>query len=332
MIRSISHSKFVQPQRRRGWRRTMILWIAVSLSALAAARAYARPRSGTPPIAYRTADIDGVHVFYREAGRRGAPTILLLHGFPSLSRMWERLMPQLADRYHVIAPDYPGFGHSDAPDPAQFDYTFEHLAQVMHALTDRLGVTKYVLAMQDYGGPVGFRMALAHPERIRAMVVQNAVADEAGLGPPWDLRRAFWRDRAAHEAAVRAAMLSLDAARLRHVGHAPQPELYDPDTWTDEAAFLGRPGEADIQMALAYDYRTNVAAYPAWQAWLQRWRPPLLVVWGRYDTTFEVAGASAFRKVQPNVEIHIMDAGHFALDTQPAEVGALIRDFVDRLN
>jgi pimeloyl-ACP methyl ester carboxylesterase len=277
---------------------------------------------------YQRADVGGVSVFYREAGSPDTPTILLLHGFPSSGRMWEPLFTRLADSFHLIAPDYPGFGHSDAPDPVGFAYTFDHIAEVIGRFTEQLGLGRYTLFMQDYGGPVGFRLALAHPARVRALIVQNAVAHEDGLGPLWDTRRAFWADRAVHEAALRENFFSPAATRQRHVGSSPFPERYDPDLWIDELAFLGRPGQHDIQTDLFYDYRTNVASYPAWQEWLRTNQPPLLVVWGRYDPSFLSAEADAYRRDVPAAEVHLLDAGHFALDEQPDQVAALTRGFL----
>ena len=277
---------------------------------------------------HRTVTVDGLTIFYREAGPRDAPALLLLHGFPSSSRMYQPLLTRLADRYHLVAPDYPGFGHSDAPEPAAFAYTFDHLAAVMDRFTQALGLTRYVLFVQDYGGPVGFRLALAHPERVLALVVQNAVAHEAGLGPLWDARRAYWADRKTNEANLRANFLSLDATRARHVGTSPHPERYDPDLWTDEFAFLSRPGQIEIQSDLFYDYRTNVASYPVWQAWLRAHRPATLVLWGRYDPSFAVAGAEAYRRDLPEAEIHLLDAGHFALDEAPDEIATLTGRFL----
>jgi pimeloyl-ACP methyl ester carboxylesterase len=279
---------------------------------------------------YRQADVDGVSVFYREAGPPGAPTILLLHGFPSSSRMWEPLLARLADSFHLIAPDYPGFGHSDAPDPAGFPYTFDHLAEIVERFTEQLGLGRYTLLMQDYGGPVGFRLATAHPARVRALIVQNAVAHEDGLGPLWQTRREFWADREAHEAALRENFFSFAATRQRHVGTSPNAENYDPDLWTDEFAFLSRPGQQDIQTELFYDYRTNVASYTAWQDWLRQHQPPLLVLWGRYDPSFQVQEAEAYRRDVPDAEVHILDAGHFALDEQPDAIADLTRGFLDR--
>jgi pimeloyl-ACP methyl ester carboxylesterase len=300
------------------------------LLAMPAAPASAHPSKTTPTrVAYRSVTVDGLSIFYREAGRADAPTLLLLHGFPSSSRMFEPLFSRLSDRYHLVAPDYPGFGHSDAPDAKAFAYTFDRIAAVMEHFTEKLGIDRYVLCVQDYGGPVGFRLALAHPERVQALLVQNAVAHEDGLGPLWDKRRAFWADRAANEAGLRENLISWAAARQRHLGTSPNVENYDPDLWDDEFAFLSRPGQVQIQSDLFYDYRTNVAAYPAWQAWLKQHRPPTLVVWGKYDPSFLVAEAEAYRRDLPSAEIHVIDAGHFALDEKPDDIATLIRQFLD---
>jgi pimeloyl-ACP methyl ester carboxylesterase len=282
------------------------------------------------PIWYRTVQVDGLSIFYREAGPRTAPAILLLHGFPSSSRMYQSLLEQLSDRYHLVAPDYPGFGHSDAPDPATFSYTFDHLAAIVDHFTQALGLTKYTLYVQDYGGPVGFRLAIAHPERLQALITQNAVAHEDGLGPLWATRRAFWAGRSAHEAALRENLMSFQAARQRHVGSDPDTTRYDPDLWTDEFAFLSRPHQDQIQSDLFFDYRTNVASYPAWQAWLRQHQPPTLVVWGKYDPSFQVAEAAAYKRDLPNAEVHILDAGHFALDTDAEAIAKQIREFLSR--
>jgi pimeloyl-ACP methyl ester carboxylesterase len=280
--------------------------------------------------AYRTAHVQGLSIFYREAGRQGAPCVLLLHGFPSSSRMYDRLMPLLADRYHVIAPDYPGFGHSDVPNPGEFAYTFDHLASVIDAFTELLEIPRYALFVQDYGGPVGFRMAMKHPERVTALIVQNAVAHEEGLGPLWETRRRYWADRATWVDQLRANLISFDAARQRHVGTDPRIERYDPDLWTDESAFLSRPLQDRIQEDLFYDYRTNVAAYPQWQAYLRAQQPPLLVLWGKYDPSFTEQGAWAYQRDVPGAEVHMLDAGHFAMDTNNAEVADLTLRFLDK--
>jgi pimeloyl-ACP methyl ester carboxylesterase len=277
---------------------------------------------------YRTARVEALSIFYREAGSPDAPTLLLLHGLPSSSRMFEPLFSRLADRYHLIAPDYPGFGHSDWPDPRTFVYTFDRVAETMSRFTETLGLSRYTLYMQDYGGPVGFRMALAHPDRIEALIVQNAVAHDEGLGALWETRRAFWADRAAHERSLRENLLSLAATRTRHIGSDPVIERYDPDLWTDEYAFLSQPAQADIQSDLFYDYRTNVEAYPQWQAWMRERQPRLLVLWGKYDPSFDLSEPAAYRGDVPDAQVHILEAGHFALDTAADKIASLIRDFM----
>ncbi|HEY1250132.1 MAG TPA: alpha/beta hydrolase [Thermoanaerobaculia bacterium] len=282
----------------------------------------------THPTLYRTVTVDGVSIFYREAGPKEGPTIVLLHGLPSSSRQFEALLTRLSDRYHLVAPDYPGFGHSDWPDPKTFAYTFDHIATLMTRFTEALGIARYTLYMHDYGGPVGFRMALAHPDRVEAIIVQDAVAHDAGLGANWKGRRAFWADRAANESALRTNLLSLQTTRTRHVGSDPDVERYDPDLWTDEYSFLNRPGQADIQSDLFYDYRTNVDAYPKWQAWMRERQPRLLVLWGKYDLSFEPTEPEAYRKDVPGAEIHVLDAGHFALDTAADEIARLVRGFM----
>jgi pimeloyl-ACP methyl ester carboxylesterase len=282
------------------------------------------------PTVYRTVQIDGVSIFYREAGPKDAPTILLLHGLPSSSRMFEALLRRLAGDYHLIAPDYPGFGHSDWPDPKLFAYTFDHIATVMQDFTRALGVPRYTLYMQDYGGPVGFRMALAHPEEVQALIVQDAVAHNEGLGANWATRRAFWADRPAHEEMLRKNLLSLAATKTRHIGDDPNIELYDPDLWTDEYAFLNAPGQAQIQSDVFYDYRTNVDAYPKWQEWMQKVQPRLMVLWGKHDLSFDLGEPERYRKDVPNAEIHVLDAGHFALDTKAGEIAGLVSGFMKR--
>ncbi|MEV6507605.1 alpha/beta hydrolase [Streptomyces sp. NPDC051642] len=277
---------------------------------------------------YRTLKVDDLEIFYRESGPPDAPALLLLHGFPSSSRMYEPLLGRLADRWRLIAPDLPGFGHSSAPSPTGFAYTFDHLAEVMNGFVDTLGLRRYTLLVQDYGGPVGFRVAMAHPERLEALIIQNAVAHESGLGPLWRTRRAFWADRATHEPALRENFLSLAATRGRHLGDDPATDRYDPDLWTDEYAFLSLPGQAEIQLELFYDYRTNLAAYPAWQQWLRTRRPRTLVLWGRHDASFQAQEADSYRADLPDAEIHLLDGGHFVLDTCADEAAQRIRAFL----
>ena len=280
------------------------------------------------PTQYRTIKIDGLSIFYREAGPKGSPTLLLLHGLPSSSRMFEPLIRRLSALYHLVAPDYPGFGHSEWPDPKHFRYTFDRYAEIINRFTEALELSHYTLYMQDYGGPVGFRMALTHPERLDALIVQDAVSHNEGLGANWKARRAFWADRAANESTLRQNLLSLETTRTRHVGNDPRVERYDPDLWSDEFAFLSQPGQAQIQSDLFYDYRTNVDAYPKWQAWMREKQPRLMVIWGKYDLSFDLSEPEAYRRDIPDARIHILEAGHFALDTAADEIAMLVRDFV----
>jgi pimeloyl-ACP methyl ester carboxylesterase len=304
--------------------------LAVALATSIGLNAQNKEKTMEQQVFYRTVKVDGLSIFYREAGPKDAPVILLLHGLPSSSRMFQPLLTRLSDNYHLVAPDYPGYGHSDWPDPKQFDYTFDRIASVMDGFTQVLGLSHYTLYMQDYGGPVGFRMALAHPERVQALIVQDAVAHNEGLGANWATRRAFWADRAGHEEALRTNLLSLATTKTRHIGDDPNVELYDPDLWTDEYAFLNAPGQAHIQSDLFYDYRTNVDAYPKWQAWMQKTHPKLLVVWGKHDLSFESGEPERYRKDVPSAEVYVLDAGHFALDTKANEIAELVRQFMKK--
>ena len=279
-------------------------------------------------VTYRSVKVDGLSVFYREAGPKDAPVLLLLHGLPSSSRMFEPLLIRLADNYHLVGPDYPGFGHSDWPDPKKFSYTFDHIAEIMNHFTEALGLSHFTLYMQDYGGPVGFRMALAHPDRVQALIVQDAVAHDTGLGANWKTRRDFWADRAANESALRTNLLSLATTRTRHLGSDPDIGRYNPDLWTDEFYFLNQPSQPDIQSDLFYDYRTNVEDYPKWQAWLREKQPRLLVIWGKYELSFDPSEPEAYRRDVPTAQVHIVDGGHFALDTAADQIAQLVQNFM----
>ena len=303
---------------------------AILGAALADPAAAANPvPSTTATTTYHHTQIDGVGVFYREAGPRDAPTIVLLQGFPSSSRGYATLIPLLATKYHVVAPDFPGFGQSDTPSPAKYSYTFDHLAGTIGALLAQLVVSRYTLYLFDYGAPVGYRIILAHPERLHALIVQNGNAYKEGLGPKWARIAEYWADPKAHPEVV-DAFLSNEATKQRHLAGTSNPDAYDPDSWNDEFAHLSRPGQREIQASLLYDYRTNVASYPAWQAWLREHKPPTLVAWGANDPSFIAAGATAYRADLPDAEIHLLDAGHFALEEQNDEIARLILDFLAR--
>jgi pimeloyl-ACP methyl ester carboxylesterase len=278
---------------------------------------------------YYRATVDGVGIFYREAGPKDAQTIVLLHGFPSSSREFDALIPILATRYHLIAPDFPGFGQSEAPSPSAYTYTFDHLAETTEHLLDQLKIGKCAFYLHDYGGPVGFRTVMAHPERVQALIIQNANAYREGLGGKWNAIAQYWAEPEAHPE-VLDAFMSFAATEQRHTLGTSHPDRYNPDTWTDEYAHLSRPGQQEIQAALLYDYRTNIASYPMWQAWLREHRPPTLVVWGRNDPSFIAPGAEAFKRDLPDAEIHLLDAGHFALDEQNDEIARLILEFFAR--
>ncbi|MBF4485733.1 alpha/beta hydrolase [Flavobacterium sp. CSZ] len=279
-------------------------------------------------IVYKTITINGQTIFYREAGQPDKPTILFLHGFPSSSRMWQPLLKELSADYHVIAPDYIGFGHSSQPAADSFEYTFDNLASYIDGFISALSLNKFILVQQDYGGPIGMRIAEKNPQKIQAIIIQNAVSHKEGLSPLWDTRKAFWADKDKYYDAVKKNFISLEATKQRHIGNTVVPEKIDPDTYTDEYLFLNKPGMADIQLNLFHDYQNNVKLYPQWQEWLKKHQPQMLVVWGRYDPSFTVAGAWKYKEDVPGAEIHIVDGGHFALDEAEVEILSLMQNFL----
>ncbi|MET9952197.1 alpha/beta fold hydrolase [Streptomyces sp. NPDC006339] len=279
----------------------------------------------------RTVTIDGLEVFYREAGDPARPTLVLLHGFPSSSHMYRGLMAELSDAYHLIAPDHIGFGASAAPAVDAFDYSFERLTGITLALLDRLGLDRFALYLQDYGAPIGLRIASRHPERVGAIVTQSGNAYLEGFTPFWDVLFAHAEDREAHEAGVRA-LLTAEATRWQYTHGVPADRLdrIGPETWTLDQAGLDRPGNQEIQLQLFWDYQFNLEGYPAFQEYFRTHRPPLLAAWGRGDEIFGPAGAEAFARDLPDAEIHLLDAGHFALETHGEEIADLVRDFLGR--
>jgi pimeloyl-ACP methyl ester carboxylesterase len=278
----------------------------------------------TTRVSYHTAKIDGLNLFYREAGDASRPTIVLLHGFPSSSHMFRDLIPKLAEKYHVIAPDYPGFGYSDQPSVADFAYTFDHLAAVTDDLLNSLKLERYAIYIQDYGSPVGFRLFVKHPEKISAIITQNGNAYEAGLSPAWQPFRDYWAEKSpANEAKLRG-FLTLDTTKFQYSQGFRNPAHVSPDAWTYDQLTLDKPGNAEIQLALFYDYRNNVKQYDAWHAALRKYQPPVLAVWGKNDPFFLPAGALAYTNDAPKAEIHLLDTGHFALE----EDGDVIADYI----
>ena len=281
-------------------------------------------------IRYRTQKVGDVEVFYRETGPVDAPVILLLHGFPTSSHMFRDLMPELADRYRLIAPDLPGFGQTKAPPRGRFAYSFDALADVIGGFVDAIGLQRYALYVFDYGAPVGLRLAMAHPERVTAIVSQNGNAYKDGFSDQWGAWQAYWRDPSAANREACRASLSPDTIRDWQYGTGADPALLPPDGYELDIAYMARPGAEEIQLDLILDYRTNVALYPRVQEYFRRHRPPLLAVWGKHDPAFIPAGAYAYLHDLPAAEIHLLDAGHFALETHHQEIARLMRDFLGR--
>jgi pimeloyl-ACP methyl ester carboxylesterase len=288
-------------------------------------------RSEFPVTHHRTTQVDGIDIFYREAGPDAAPVVLLLHGFPTSSHMFRNLIPALADRYRVIAPDYPGFGLSAMPDHQKFDYSFARFAELVDRLLVQLGAKSYALYAMDYGAPVGFRLALLHPERVTALIVQNGNAYEAGLSAPfWDALKAYWADGSAEHRAALRPLVSAEATRLQYTSGVEDVTRLDPAAWLHDQRLLDRPGNLEIQLDLFHDYRTNVAIYPRIQAWLRDEAPPTLIMWGKNDAIFAPAGYESLRRDVPDAELHLLDTGHFALEDKLDEMVPLIRDFLAR--
>ena len=279
---------------------------------------------------YRTAKIDGVDVFYRDAGSVDAPVVVLLHGFPTSSNMFRNLIPALSDRYRVIAPDYPGFGHSSMPARDEFTYTFAKYADIVDALLNDLGANRYALYVMDYGAPVGYRLALKHPERVTALIVQNGNAYEEGLREFWDPIKAYWATGSAQDREALRGLTKLDATKWQYTNGVGDASRIDPSAWIHDQALLDRPGNSEIQLDLFKDYGTNVTLYPKFQAFFREHSPPALIVWGRNDKIFPVQGAHPYLRDLPKAELHLFDTGHFALEDKGDEIARLMRDFLDR--
>lgn len=295
--------------------------------------AAAGTRTAVPAVAtvhYRSADIDGVDLFYREAGPADGPVVLLLHGFPTSSHMFRNLIPLLADRYHVIAPDYPGFGQSGSPERATFAYTFARYAEMVDALLKQKGVARYAMYVMDYGAPVGYRLALKNPEQVSGLIIQNGNAYDEGLGAFWDPIKAYWTEGTAERREALAGLVTLDITKFQYTDGVKDLTRISPDNWIHDQALLDRPGNKDIQLDLFYDYRTNVPLYPDFQAFFRKQQPPTLIVWGKNDKIFPEEGAHPYLRDLPQAELHILDTGHFALEDKLDEMAPLIRDFLDR--
>lgn len=311
--------------------------VAVSLSLTTASRSQAAdPPTALPApfakVAYRTVKIEGLDIFYREAGPKDAPTLLLLHGFPASSHMFRNLFPALADEFHVVAPDYPGFGYSSAPPVETFDYTFDHLAAVIEKFTETIGLKKYTLYVQDYGAPVGYRLAVKHPERVTGLVVQNGNAYDEGLDNDfWKPIKAYWKDRTEENAKPLLGFLNLDATKWQYTEGVRNAEAISPDAWTLDQHLLDRPGNQQIQLALFYDYGSNPSRYPAWHEYFRKHQPPTLIVWGKNDKIFPAEGAYPYKRDLKNIEFHLLDTGHFALEEDGDQIATLIQAFQRKL-
>jgi pimeloyl-ACP methyl ester carboxylesterase len=278
-------------------------------------------------IRYKTVSIDGQEVFYREAGSSDAPVLLLLHGFPTSSNMFRNLMPILADKFHVIAPDYIGYGHSSMPAHDTFSYTFENQTNFVEELTDKLNLRKYILYVMDYGAPIGYRLAIRHPERVTGLIIQNGNAYEGGLLQFWDPIKEYWKNRCTENEDRVVFLVGLDATKWQYQNGVSDLSLLDPTAWTMDQHGLDRPGNGSVQLDMLYDYRTNVPLYPQFQEFFRKYQPPTLILWGKNDFIFPPDGAELYKKDLSNLEMHMFDTGHFALETHGGEMAECVLKF-----
>ncbi len=280
-------------------------------------------------VLYRTIEIDGLEIFYREAGPEGAPTILLLHGFPTSSHMFRNLIPALADQFHLVAPDYPGYGNSAMPSMDEFDYTFDRVAEIVEQLTDKLELKKYSIYLMDYGAPIGFRLAAKYPGRVQALIVQNGNAYEEGLREFWDPIKKYWKEPTPQNEVALRGLLTIGATKWQYTTGIRNKEAISPDNWQIDQSLLDRPGNSEIQIAMFYDYRTNVPLYPQWQEYFRKHQPPTLIVWGKNDPIFPEEGAHPYKRDLENLDFHILDTGHFALEEDGDVRAGLIRKVLE---
>jgi len=279
-------------------------------------------------ITNHTIAIDGLDIFYREAGSRDNPTILLLHGFPTSSHMFRNLIPALADKFHLVAPDYPGYGNSSMPSVDEFDYTFDRLAEIVEKFIAAIDLKKYSLYVMDYGAPIGYRIAAKYPERVQALIVQNGNAYEEGLREFWEPIKAYWQDRSPENAEKLKYLVTLEATKWQYTNGVRNLEAISPDTWNMDQLFLDRPGNEEIQLALFYSYGTNPPLYPQWQEYFRKYQPPTLIVWGKNDYIFPAEGAYPYQRDLKDVEFHLLDTGHFALEEEGDAIATYIGQFL----
>jgi len=281
-------------------------------------------------IHYRTETINGLDIFYREAGPAEAPTILLLHGFPTSSHMFRNLIPQLAGKYRVIAPDYPGYGLSSAPSVDEWTYSFDSAARVVEQLLEVVGADRYTLYLMDYGAPIGYRIAARHPERVDGLIIQNGNAYDEGLREFWEPLKAYWTDQSTANADALRQLLTLEATRWQYTHGTRDPQSISPDNWLVDQPLLDRPDNQEIQLAMFLDYGSNPPLYPQWQAYFRKHQPPTLIVWGSNDVIFPAEGAHSYLRDLPDAELHLLDTGHFALEEDVTRIASLIRGFMSR--
>jgi pimeloyl-ACP methyl ester carboxylesterase len=280
-------------------------------------------------IFHRTVEVDGLDIFYREAGPKDANTILLLHGFPTSSHMFRNLMQVLSDRFHLVAPDYPGFGSSSMPSIEEYDYTFDSIADVTDSFTEKLGLNKYSLYMMDYGAPVGYRIAVKHPERVESLIVQNGNAYEEGLREFWDPIKAYWKEKSKENADVLSdSLLTIEATKWQYTNGVRNPETIAPENWYHDQYLLDRPGNKEIQLQLFYDYGSNPPLYPKWQTYFREFQPPTLIVWGKNDYIFPEEGAHPYKRDLKNIDFNLLDTGHFVLEEDGDKIAYLITCFM----
>ena len=281
-----------------------------------------------PAVRYGTEKVDGLDIFVREAGRADAPQLVLLHGFPTSSHMFRNLIRDLADDFHIIAPDYPGYGLSSAPSVDEFDYTFDNIAKIVDTILERRGFDKYALYLMDYGAPVGYRIATAHPERVTGLVVQNGNAYDEGLREFWDPIKKYWKSGSDEDRDALRGLLTIDATKWQYQHGTRHPDSISPDNWLVVQPLLDRPGNQEIQLALFYDYRTNVPLYPSWQKYFRDNQPPTLILWGQNDPILPAEGAHPYLRDLPDAELHLLNTGHFALEEDGARMTELMRRFL----
>ena len=308
----------------------LMLALAVTLS-LTSPIGAAETSNVDRQVFHHTVEIDDLEIFYREAGPKDAPTLLLLHGFPTSSHMFRDLIPALADKYHVVAPDYPGYGNSAMPSVEEFEYTFDNLAQVMEKFTDKLGLKRYSLYLMDYGAPVGFRVAAKHPDRVDTLIIQNGNAYDEGLDNEfWKPIKAYWKNRTKEQGDQLRSLLTLEATKWQYTHGVRNVETISPDTWNHVQPLLDRPGNQEIQLALFHSYGSNPPLYPQWQEYLRQHQPPTLIVWGKNDAIFPADGAHPYKRDLKNLEFHLIETGHFALEEDGETITKLIRNFLEK--